>query len=250
MIKLQVTDGIAELIIQHEKVLNPFSSAMTRQLTELCQSVESDQQVRGVLIWGGADRCFSVGGDFASIRDLRTHEQLTSYLWDIVRSYQAVLNISKPVVAALDRYVIGQGLQVALMADWRIASERVRCQMPELQHGVPCPLGSRILETHLGRAAMMQLVVGCATLDADAAVNYRLVDQLCSVADLKVAALERLTQICSYPSDPYRQTKRIHNARFVRQLEEVAPTAAQAHAACFMKGHAEKHFSKVLGENT
>ncbi len=249
MINLQVADGVAELTIQHEKVLNPFSIAMTQQLPELCEAVESDDRVEGVLIWGGEGRSFSVGGDFASIRGLKTHEAATSYLWDIVRSYQAILKISKPVVAAIDSFVIGQGLQVALMADWRVASDRVHCQMPELKNGVPCPLGSRILETHLGRAAMMQLVIGCPELDAKAAMGYRLIDEVCPFAELKTAALARLATIRSYPTDPYRQTKRIHNARFVDQLEEVAEASAQAHAASFLKGTAEKHFSGVLGEN-
>jgi enoyl-CoA hydratase/carnithine racemase len=248
MIDLRSEGDIAELVLRHEKALNPFTTAMTRQLTELCGSVEADDSVRGVLIWGGEGRSFSVGGDFASLRELRTREEVEAYLVDIVRSYQALLAVSKPVVAAVDGFAIGQGLQVALMADWRVGSDRARCRMPELENGVPCPLGSVILETMLGRAAMMQLVVGCGELDAESAAAYRLIDEVCPAGELRAAALARLARICGFPAEPYRSTKRIHNARLSERLEDVADAAARAHSASFLAGHSEKHFSEVLGE--
>ena len=247
MIDLQRDSGIAILTLRHARPLNPFSLEMTRQLVELGPVLEGDDAVKGVLIWGGEERSFSAGGDFAAIRTLSGRAQYEEYLLDIVRSYQALLAISKPLVAAVDHYAIGQGLQVALMADWRIGTERAVCQMPELANGVPCPLGSTILETLLGRAAMLQLVVGCAKLDAREALALRLLDELCPAATLKAAGLARLERLCSYPQLPYRLTKQLHNARFARALDEVAPEAARIHATTYVQGAADAHFDRVLG---
>jgi carboxymethylproline synthase len=249
VIEIHALGDIAELRIQHAKELNPFNRAMTHALIDACAEVEADDRFAGVLLWGGADRSFSVGGDFADLRQIRSREESEEHLRVIVRSYQAVLRVSKPLVAAIDHYAIGQGLQVALMADWRVGSERSSYQMPELANGMPCPLGSRILETLLGRAAMLHLVVGCEKLDADAARRTGLVDQVCSHAELQRTALERLRTLCAYPQLAYRLTKELHNRRAARDLESVCEEAAHIHGQSYFSGQADRHFSTILGKN-
>lgn len=249
MIDLRRDGDLAELRIQHPIEHNPFTRAMTGELTRLCGQLEDDPGVRGVLLWGGPDRSFSVGGDFADIRQLRTAEEGKEYLRDIVRSYQAVLAVSKPLVAAIDRHAIGQGLQVALMADWRVGSQRSRYRMPELAIGMPCPLGSAILEALLGRAAMLHLVNGCGELGAEEARRERLIDEIRPDGELKDAALERLETLCRYPSVAYRSTKRIHNGRLSARLEEVREPAASAHAESYASGAVQAHFAAILGSS-
>ena len=251
MIHLQRERGLALLELRHEKDQNPFTIGMTRELARLCDEVEADEDVAGVLIWGGAGRSFSVGGDFADVqRHIRTQEDGLEYLGDIVRSYQAVLRVSKPVVTAVDHYAIGQGLQVALLGDWRIGSERSSYSMPELANGMPCPLGSALLEAMLGRAAMLRLVVGCDALDAERAREQLLINEVCSPAALKSAGLERLALLCGYPELPYRLTKRIHNARLIESLEAVRDAAAEAHVASYFAGSADRRFAEILGKTT
>ena len=247
MIDLQRQAGLAVLTLQHEKPLNPFNLEMTRALVELCAEVEADDAVRGVLIWGGEGRSFSVGGDFNALRTLTQREQFEEYLHDIVRSYQALLSVSKPLVAAIDHHAIGQGLQVALMADWRLGSERSLYQMPELANGVPCPLGATILEALFGRAAMMRLVVGCARLDASQARAAGLIDDVTPATGLLAAARAQLEKLCAYPPLPYRLTKRIHNGRLSQALQDVSGDAARIHTLTFFGGAADAHFDRVLG---
>lgn len=249
MIDLQRTGARAVIEIRHEKPVNPFSRAMTRQLIERCAEVEADDSITGVLIWGGEGRSFSVGGDFDDLRRMASSAEAALYLRDIVRSYQAVLNISKPVVTAVDHHAIGQGLQVALLGDWRIGSERSRYAMPELANGMPCPLGAALLESLLGRAAMLHLVCGCKSLDAAEALRRQLIDEVHPHGELQSASLETLDRLCGYPADPYRSTKRIHNGRLVKVLDEVCAPASRAHGDSFAAGHAERHFSKILGDD-
>ena len=250
MIELHRDGDVVELRIQHANELNPFSRTMTRDLSRLCAEAEADKGVAGVLLWGGAGRSFSVGGDFNDLQTLKAPAEAEEYLRDIVRSYQAVLAVSKPVVVAIDHHAIGQGLQVALMGDWRVGSERSQYRMPELANGVPCPLGATILEALLGRAAMLHLVVGCGSLDAGQALHERLIDEVRPHAELKVAALERLETFCRYPSIAYRETKRIHNGRMMGLLEGVREDAAAAHARSYFSGQADRHFRAILGKGT
>ncbi len=248
MIDVQREGGVAVVTLHHRNPLNPFSVAMTRELIRLGALLEADASVTGVLVWGGAGRSFSVGGDFAEIRAIQTPQEFEEYLRDIVRSYQALLALSKPVVAAIDGHAIGQGLQVALMTDWRIGSDRSVYQMPELANGVPCPLGSAILEALLGRADMLHLVVGCAKLGATEARAFRLLDEVVPADQLEQAARERLATLCRYPGLPYRSTKRMHNARLATFLTSVSDEAARIHAESFFSGNADAHFTKILDD--
>jgi len=248
MIELRRDGKYAEIVIQHEKPLNPFTLAMTRELISVSDEVEADDRIVGALLWGGAGRSFSVGGDFEDLRTLETEEAVKEHLRDIVRSYQAVLRISKPVVVAVDRHAIGQGMQVALMGDWRLCTDRSLYHMPELAHGVPCPLGSVILETLLGRSAMLQLVIGCGKLDPETVLGYRLAEEICASTELESVARERLEKFCGFPQVAYRLTKKIQNQRFIDALETVREPAAAAHAVSFLGGQADEHFAKILND--
>lgn len=248
MIELKIESGIAVVALAHAKPQNPFTRAMTRELTQIAVELEADDTVEGALIWGGAGRSFSVGGDFEDLRRIATPADMEEYLRDIVRCYQALLRFSKPLVAAIEGHAIGQGLQVALLADWRVASDRARCQMPELENGVPCPLGSALLEAMVGRAAMLHLVVGCERFDAEAARGWRLFDEVVAPAALERTARERLARLRGYAAIAWRATKRLHNARLIALLESVREEAARMHARSFFSGAAEAHFRRVLGE--
>ncbi|MHC4380487.1 MAG: enoyl-CoA hydratase/isomerase family protein [Planctomycetota bacterium] len=248
MLHLHMEEGLAILEMRHAKKGNPFSFGMTRELIRHCHELESDPHVQGVMIWGGVDRSFSVGGDFKDVKSLTTVEQATGYLREIVQSYQAVLSLTKPLVCAIDHFAIGQGLQVALLGDRRIGSARSTYHMPELVNGVACPLGSALLEAMLGRAAMLELVIGCPSLDAQEAKAYRIIDQVLEPeADLRQAAVDALRTLVGYVQLPYRETKRIHNRRLVAVLEDVMEDAAAAHAACMMQNSGEAHFKRILG---
>jgi carboxymethylproline synthase len=247
MIHLRREGAGAVIEIRHDKPVNPFTRAMTRQLIERCEEVEGDDDIAGVMIWGGADRSFSVGGDFEDLARLVTREQTEQYLVEIIRSYQAVLNISKPVVTAIDHHAIGQGLQVALLGDWRIGTDRSRYSMPELANGMPCPLGSAMLEAFFGRARMLHLVVGCKTLDADDAARQLLINELRPHAELESAALEKLSTLCGYPANSYRSTKSIHNGRLIRILDDVCEDAARAHGESFSGGNTERLYERFIG---
>ncbi len=244
-IQARVEDGICELRLSHENPKNPFSRAMTQRLITLAPELNADAAVKAVVLWGGADRSFSVGGDFRDIAALKTHSEMRAYLLEIIDLYIAILRIDKPVVAAIDHHAIGQGLQVALCADWRVASGGTVVAMPELQNGVACPLGSLMLEVLLGRARMMHAVVGCASFDAESAKDFGLVDQVDN--EVFATALKQAKRFAGFHATPFSLTKHIHNARFIAQLDAIREPAAEAHVQSFSARANVPHFEKVIG---
>ena len=121
MIDVRREGRLAVVTLAHDNPLNPFSLAMTRGLVPLAEELEADDGVDGVLVWGGEGRSFSAGGDFADIRTLDTPEAFAEYLRDIVRSYQALLSVTKPLVAAVGGHA---------HVDELVAADALNCGAP------------------------------------------------------------------------------------------------------------------------
>lgn len=247
MFHIERHDRLIELRIAHDKPQNPFTMDMTRQIPRLCAEWEADDSVDGVVIWGGAERCFSVGGDFEEVSALSDEASTRRYVDEIVDSYLGLLGLTKPLVAAIDRYCIGYGLQVALMSDWRVGSERCSLHMPELKGGLACPLGSVILESLLGRARMLHMVIGNEGVASAQAAEWGLLNEVVEDGALFASALEAADRFVNFPAQPYRLTKRFNNLRLVEFLESVREDAADVHWTCIRERFAQPHFQKILG---
>lgn len=247
-LKVDVCADVVRVTFNRDKDTNAFSRTMTLELMDVCQQLARQPEPHGaLLLTGGTGRSFSVGGDFHDVSALEEPEVIRSYLGEIFDLYIAILNVGLPVVAACDHFAIGQGLQVALMADWRVGSERCRFSMPELKNGVACPLGSMILEFLLGRAAMLELVMDCQFLDAPDSRRLGLLNQVSSVDELQQDALAKASKLAAYPRTSFVTTKRIHNQRFIDALESVRESSTQAHVAAFLRKTGKKHFDNILG---
>jgi len=234
--------------LNHLNPKNPFARVMTQRLISLVPELNADPSITAVILWGGLDRSFSVGGDFRDISALKTEPEMAEYLLEIIDLYVALLRIERPVVAAIDHHAIGQGLQVALCADWRVATHRTAVSMPELQNGVACPLGSLLLEVLLGRSRMMQAVIGCESFDSVGARDFGLLNELVAPPDeLWKFAHQRATRLAGFHAVPFSATKRIHNQRLIDQLDAIRGPAAAAHVASISARANAPHFEKILG---
>lgn len=248
---VDVEDGIARVTFRRDKDTNAFCRDMTLDLTEVCRKVAEDEfssepRIAALVLTGGMGRSFSVGGDFNDVSVLEHEHEVRPWLGEIIDLYIAILSVNIPVVAAMDRFAIGQGLQVALMSDWRIGTTQCRLSMPELKNGVACPLGSVILEVLLGRSKMLELLLDCEFIDADAARALCLLNEITAPSELEAAALRGAKRLATYPRTPYVTTKRIHNGRFIAALEEVREPSSQAHAASFQQHTGKAHFDRIL----
>lgn len=248
---VDLDDGIARVTFRRDKDTNAFCRDMTLDLMDVCKRVAEDDQspqprIGALVVTGGTGRSFSVGGDFNDVSVLEREDEVRPWLGEIIDLYIAILSVNVPVVAAVDRFAIGQGLQVALMADWRIGTTECKLSMPELKNGVACPLGSVILEVLLGRAKMLELLLDCEFMDAETGLAMSLLNEITPPPELQATALGVARRLAAFPRTPFVTTKRIHNGRFIAALEQVREPGSQAHAASFEQHTGKTHFDKIL----
>lgn len=236
------------IIFDHPKPTNPFSREMMNDLSDVLAKTEEDNDITSIILYGGDGRSFSAGGDFAQVIRLGDWESVSSMLNLIVDLYANILAVTKPVVAAIDNHAIGMGFQIALLADYRISTNRARFGMPELKNGIACTLGGVILEFMLGRKAMMDICYDCLNLSAEQCSHLGIVNDITD-KNLIEAAIAKAEFYGSYPNNAFRNTKRLNNRRFLDVLEGAREGTVEAHYLTLSgKGHID-YMKGILGSD-
>lgn len=133
MIIATVNDGIGVLTLNRPEVRNALSRELCGQLsTQLTAWAEHDD-LRAVVLTGAGGKAFAAGADIAELKE-RTHTE--SFLAWAQRVFQQLEDFPRPVIAAIDGYALGGGLELALAADLRVITSRSKIGFPEVTLGI------------------------------------------------------------------------------------------------------------------
>lgn len=124
-ISFQKKDGVATITLNRPDALNALNMDMRAELFGLTENLHDDDDVR-VVVFTGAGRAFSAGGDIKSFDDAMLTPAYRAQLRQITRFYDDLEALEKPVIAALNGPATGAGIGLALACDLRIASEKAR----------------------------------------------------------------------------------------------------------------------------
>lgn len=241
-----VRNNVLTVLFNASHPHNPFSAEMERTVTQLLRAAREDPEIHAVVLCGGRERSFSVGGDFNEVKEFEGGPEVDRWIEDVVGMYVACLDVDKPTVAALDHYAIGIGFQLALCCDYRLGTQRSQLIMPELKNGIACVLGQYMLEKMLGRAQMTRIVVECDRLDAKECLRLGLLNAACEPEMMMDRAQEIATRLMAYPRVAYGATKRVMNRSFMEGLRQIVPECQAVHRAAFRDRSAQRFMSGVV----
>ncbi|MBB4365269.1 enoyl-CoA hydratase/carnithine racemase [Bradyrhizobium sp. CIR18] len=228
-----------------QKPVNPLNRGLVNAIVETCQFAQDEPAVKAIVLTGGVHRSFCVGDDFKEA-NARTQTDVENVVARIIQLYVAILSVTKPIVAGIDGYAIGAGLQIALCCDWRVATKTTKVLGWELKHGIGYPLGAYMLERSLGRAAMFDTIFGCEVVPVDWATKHKLFSEIAEAKDVVENAISRAAVLGAYPEVTFRRTKEAVNSSFIAGLNELAPLAKKIHVDGFCSKSAGAHFAQVL----
>ncbi|MFJ9055887.1 enoyl-CoA hydratase/isomerase family protein [Streptomyces sp. NPDC102409] len=248
-IACEVLPGAVALVeFSHAHEQNPFSRTRMRELTRLMLDLDSDDRVNCVVLYGGAGRSFGAGGDFNEVSEFSGGDEVDAWIDDITDLYSTVAGISKPVVAAIDGFAIGVGLQIALCCDLRVGSSASKLVMPEFKVGIACNFGGYMLETVVGRSVMQQMLYTCAEWPAERALADRLLHEVTSPEELLERALGHGRRIAGYTAAAVRSTRGRVNGPYVEGLRRVREEGKQSHRTAFSTGEAQQRMRRIIGK--
>ncbi|GAA5232635.1 enoyl-CoA hydratase/isomerase family protein [Verticiella sediminum] len=213
MASVEITlDGhVATIVLNRPDSMNAVDPAMRVELHAAWDRIRTDPQIRVAVVTGAGEKAFCVGSDLK--RTMPTSDTPAQQVYGDVRgagSLIANLRTDKPMIAAINGYAMGGGMELALACDIRICSENAQFALSEVRVGsMPGAGGTVRLPRYIGRSdAMMMLLTG-ERVDAAEALRVGLVSRVHAQAELSEAAQALAQQIAGNAPLSVRAVKRM-----------------------------------------
>ena len=198
--------GVALVRINRPDVRNALNMAVRRKLAELFRGFAEDAALRCVVLTGG-DKVFAAGAD---IRDMVDASAVDMYLRHNERLWGAIADCPVPVIAAINGYALGGGLELALHADIIIAGKGAKLGQPEVKIGImPGAGGTQRLTRAVGKYHAMRLTLTGDMVGADEAFAMGLVSKVIEDAAVLDEALAMAGRIAGLPPVAIAQIKEV-----------------------------------------
>ncbi len=179
-------ENIAVVTLNRPDALNALSGALLGELDNVLEEIRKDDKIRCVIITG-AGRAFSVGADLGEAGSdeaaLRARMELGQKVFDKIETF------NKPVIAMINGYALGGGLEMAVACDMRVASEKANFGNPEVNIGlIPSWGGCVRIPKLIGKARAAQIILTGERIDAKEAERIGLVNKVVKPDELKSTA--------------------------------------------------------------
>ena len=202
------TEGVAHLVLDREARMNTINEALLDDLETAIDALEADESVRALLITGRGDRAFSAGADvtsMASSADPLEARQLSRKGQSVFGKLEAA---RFPVVAGIDGYALGGGMELAACADLRVASRRSELGQPELNLGLlPGWGGTQRLKHIVGEGRAKEIILTAERYDAETMRDYGFLNEVVGNGELLDRATGLAADLAAGPPIAQEMTK-------------------------------------------
>ena len=215
-IVLEHEKGIATLFINRPEKLNALNKATIQELHETLQLVDENPDVRVIIITGSGEKAFVGGADITEFAHFSVEEgaQLAAKGQQLL--FDFIENMKTPVIAAINGFALGGGLELAMACHFRIASDNAKMGLPETSLGlIPGYGGTQRLPQIIGKGRALEMILTAGMIDAETAKMYGLVNHVVPQEDLFSAYMTIATRIMK--NSPAAISKAIEaiNANFI-----------------------------------
>ncbi len=218
---LTETKGAVTIItLNRPQALNALSSVVLGELIQAFAAFESDDSQRCAILTGSGEKAFAAGAD---IKEMADKPAVDFYKQDIFVgwTHDLVKTTRKPWIAAVNGFALGGGCELAMMADFIIASENAKFGQPEIKLGVaPGMGGSQRLTRAIGKSKAMEMCLTGRMMDAAEAERSGLAARVVPLADLMAEALKTAEAIANMPPVAALVNKEMVNAAYEMTLEQ------------------------------
>ena len=208
-IEVEIDDRVARIVIDRPHRMNTITTAMLEEIEDALDRLTEGGEARAILLTGAGDRAFSTGFDAssASAEDGIEAAEVSRFGQHV---FGRLEEIPMPVLAAIDGYCLGGGMELAACADLRIASERARFGQPEHNLGLmPGWGGTQRLPRIVGEGRAKEIIFTARNdYDPETMRNYGFVNEVVDTDGFEERAQEFVEELASGPPIAQRYTKR------------------------------------------
>jgi len=178
-------NGITTITINRPSKLNALNLETIQELHEVFDEADKNTNTKVIIITGSGEKAFVAGVDISEFADFDIEEgqELAAEGQELL--FNLVENLSTPVIAAVNGFALGGGLELAMAAHFRIASDNAKMGLPEVSLGViPGYGGTQRLPQLIGKGRAMEMIMTAGMIDANTAKIYGLVNHVTSPEEL------------------------------------------------------------------
>ena len=219
-ITVEQRDAVTLITLNRPKALNALNSKVLEELIDAFAAYQADSSQLCAVLTGSGDKAFAAGAD---IKEMSEKEAADFYLEDFFAPWtsEIVKKTRKPWIAAVNGFALGGGCELAMMADFIIASENAKFGQPEIKLGVaPGMGGSQRLTKAVGKSKAMEMCLTGRMMDAEEAERSNLVARVVPHDQLLDEAMKTAKQIASMPPMAAIANKEMVNAAFETGLDQ------------------------------
>lgn len=181
----ELDNGLGIITINRPTKLNALNRATITELNTAFMALDADKSVKVIIVTGSGEKAFVAGADISEFADFNVEEgeKLAALGQELL--FDLVQNLSTPVIAAVNGFALGGGLELAMAAHFRVASDNARMGLPEVSLGViPGYGGTQRLPQLVGKGRAMEMIMTAGMINAEEAKAYGLVNHVVAQAEL------------------------------------------------------------------
>lgn len=218
-IKIEEKLPIAVLTVNRPKKLNALNKQTIAELHEGFKLLDANKNVKVIVVTGSGEKAFVAGADIAEFSNFNVEEGTTLAKEGQDKLFTFVENLSTPVIAAVNGFALGGGLELAMAAHFRVASTNAKMGLPEVSLGViPGYGGTQRLPQLVGKGKALELIMTANMLPAADALKWGLVNYVVPQEDLISFCVKLAHKIASNSSQAIAAAIRSVNAGYNERI--------------------------------
>lgn len=176
-INITTANHIATVTINRPEKLNALNVATIQELHESFVALEKNSDIRAIILTGTGEKAFVAGADIAEFAHFSVEEGAKLAAEGQAKLFNFIENLSKPVIAAVNGFALGGGLELAMACHFRVAADNAKMGLPEVSLGViPGYGGTQRLPQLVGKGRAMEMIMTAGMITADQAYRAGLVN--------------------------------------------------------------------------
>ena len=190
-------DKVATITLNRQKSLNALNTALLTELRDALDDAETDAAVRAIVITGSGEKAFCAGADITELVEKSPEEasEWSSWAQNLTKYME---KLRKPIIAKINGFCLGGGLELAMACDFRIASEKAVFGLPEINLAIiPGGGGTQRLPRLIGKTKAMEMLMCGGQINAEEALRLALVNKAVPADELDEEVNELIKKMLS-----------------------------------------------------
>jgi len=192
----ETLNNITTIIINRPTKLNALNKETIQELHLAFKNAEENSNTKVIIITGSGEKAFVAGADISEFAHFSVSEAENLASEGQTLLFDFIANLSTPVIAAINGFALGGGLELAMAAHFRVACDQAKMGLPEVSLGViPGYGGTQRLPQLVGKGRAMEMIMTADMIDAPTALNYGLVNHITTQEELLLLAQKIASKI-------------------------------------------------------